>query len=388
MAEAAKVKPNSRKVVDVMRELNVRAGEILQQAVGKSSITGPNEKTDDFLADAIAADLKDGLHNGHSLPTWYSSKMKEAMDIATEMHPELATDKGKRFAYISALAITSQGEVVDRSAQLTEEAYADFAKTGKFPTDIKVADPSITGNFVKMNKMIDRFGVEGTQTIFDSQMTVRELQKATGYKVGKTNIDDKVYGSAVLGPKIGQGFYQNLSGNFGPLTMDMWFMRSWGRMTNTGIGQTDMGPVTDRLRKALKDEGRDAPTDPDALLKVAEEINHEHEQSYIKDRAKYDSGELKKKEVAFAAERYMHNYGGALVEAPRGGKHRNWITSVFTKALGKLEAEGIHMTPAEAQATWWNPEKAILKRLGVRVREVATDYAKALGRIRDAKHTT
>ena len=385
IGEAREVKANSRKVDEVARELNARAGEILQSAVGRASITEPGARTDDFLADAIAADLKDGLHNGHSLPDWYSTKMKEAMSIAEEMHPELAKDADKRFAYITALAITSQGEVVDSSARLTEAAYETFNKTGKFPTDLPVADPGITGNFVKMNKLIDRFGVKGTKEIFDTEMSAKELAAATGYKVGKTGVEDKVYGSAVLGPKIGQGFYQNLNGNFKPLTLDMWFMRSWGRMTNTGIGHTDMGPQVERLRAALKDEGRAAPKEPEKLLPIAQKITEDHERNYSKNRDKFKSGEMKKGELIHAAERFVYNYAGAMVEAPKGANHRRWITNVFHKALDKLAAQGVHMTPAEAQATWWNPEKAIYERLGVRVREVDTDYAQALGRIRDAR---
>ena len=38
----------------------------------------------------------------------------------------------------------------------------------------------------------------------------------TGELAGST-----VYGSFLLGPKIGQGFFQNLMGNFKPITMDM-----------------------------------------------------------------------------------------------------------------------------------------------------------------------
>ena len=39
-----------------------------------------------------------------------------------------------------------------------------------------------------------------------------------------------------FGPKIGQGFYQNLMGNFDPITIDLWFMRTWGRLTGSLIG--------------------------------------------------------------------------------------------------------------------------------------------------------
>lgn len=385
MQEIPAYKQNSRKVPEVAKQLNERAGDILEKKFGVREITEDSHtpEQDDFLASAIAHDLKSNLKNGHSSPTWYSDKMKEAMGVAAELHPELATDANKRFAYISSLAITSQGEVVNSSARLTEVAYDHFNKTGQFPTDLEVADPAINGNFKKMNALIEKFGAEGTKELFDREFTVRDLAKATGYKVGKTNADAIVNGSAVLGPKIGLGFYQNLNGNFKPLTMDIWFMRAWGRMTGTGIGGADMGPVTDRLRNALKDEGKRAPTNLDALQKIAEKIVDQHEKDYKEHHDQYKSGKRKKSELVHAAERFDYNYGGAMVEAPRGGNQRAWITDVFNKAIDKLKADGVTLEPAAAQATWWNPEKVLYKHLGGRVKELDTDYAKALRQIKE-----
>ena len=42
-----------------------------------------------------------------------------------------------------------------------------------------------------------------------------------------------VYGAAIMGPKIGNGFFANLYGNYDQLTLDRWAMRTWGRMTGT-----------------------------------------------------------------------------------------------------------------------------------------------------------
>jgi hypothetical protein len=47
--------------------------------------------------------------------------------------------------------------------------------------------------------------------------------------------NESVYGAIILGPKIGNGFYMNLWGKFDQLTMDRWFMRTWGRVTGTLI---------------------------------------------------------------------------------------------------------------------------------------------------------
>ena len=46
-------------------------------------------------------------------------------------------------------------------------------------------------------------------------------------------MDTDTHGSAIFGPKIGGGFYQNLMGNFHPVTQDLWFMRTFGRLAGT-----------------------------------------------------------------------------------------------------------------------------------------------------------
>jgi hypothetical protein len=386
--EAPAYKPNSRKVPEVARDLNERAGKILQEQLGVERITVEthDDRTDDYLAGVIAAELKSGLRNGHSSATWYSDTMKEAMKIAESIHPEIKTDTGKRWAFIASLAITSQGEVVDSNARLTEQVYKHFNETGKFPTDLKVAKPSINKNFEKLNDLITKGSVEEAREFLNEEFTVREL-KQMGYRMGKMNMDDRVYGSAILGPKIGEGFYQNLHGNFKPLTMDMWFMRSWGRITNSGVGAKGEVPeeTRERLEKALRADGRPVPRTNEKLAVVSREIFKQHERDYAKYRDEYKSGEREKSELVHAAERFHLRYDNGMIEAPRGGTDRNWMISVFSNALGKLAAQGINLTPAGAQATWWTPEKALYERLGARVREVETDYAKTLRKIAAAK---
>jgi thioredoxin reductase len=379
--EAPVIKPNSRSVAEVALSLHERAQDILEKEVGVRSITRENATPDleAYVARTLAFELRDGLTNGHSAETWYNDKMKRTIEIAAKIHPEIATDKGKRFALTVALSIASQGEKVERAARIAEEVYTRFNETGQFPTDIKVADPSITGNFKKMNKLIERLGIDQTEKLFNTEFTNRELKAATGFVVGKTTMDDKVYGSAVLGPKIGQGFYQNLNGNFSPITMDMWFMRSWGRLTGTGIGYTDMNEQREKFRSALMNEGvKNPPEDMDALHELSLKMVKAHEKDYQATRREKTPAE-------HAAERFDYNYGGAMVEAPKGGQDRIWITSVFDKALAILDKEGTHLTRAAAQATWWTPEQTLYKKLGVRVIQTSSDYAAAYEKIAKEK---
>ena len=382
--EAPAVKPNSVKVDQAARTFNERAATILKKDLGIDRLTAENrtEETDEYVAEAIAKDLENIVREGRAATTWYSEKLKEALKIAGEIHPEIDSGTNERFAFLAALAITSQGEVVDSNVRLTEVAYAHYKENGRYPTGMAVKDPAINKNFVKINTLLDRLGPEGVRELFSRQFTVRDLQKEMGMKVAKMGMDDLVYGSAVLGPKIGQGFYQNLNGNFKPITMDMWFMRSWGRMTGSGIGDADIEPLKERLRNALEAEGEKVPRTIAGLRAAADEIVTEHERAYAKYRAEFNSGTRKKTELVYAAERYMLNVDGAVVDAPRGAADRRWITQTFLKALDKLEARGIKLEPAEGQATWWSPEKQLFEKYGVRVREVVTDYAQTYARLK------
>ena len=61
------------------------------------------------------------------------------------------------------------------------------------------------------------------RAFLETEMPVKDFMQATGSKTPPTGfgVDGKVYGSAMFGPKIGNGFFQNLIGNYEPLTQDL-----------------------------------------------------------------------------------------------------------------------------------------------------------------------
>ena len=386
IAENPNVKPNSVVVTDAAKTINDRAGQILKRDLGVESVTEENHtpETDEYLAGVIALELREGLIGGASGADWYDRTMIEAMQIAETIYPELKDDPNKRFIYTAALAITSQGETVDRNVVLADEVYSHYAEHGVFPTNIKAKKASINGNLRKVNEAIAEAGggdegIERVRAFFDQEMTARDLHKKTGVEPGATGKNDMVYGSAMLGPKIGNGFYQNLNRNFSPITMDLWFMRAWGRITNTGVQKTDMVEQLERFELALKEEGLPVPRSRDAKIKTAEEIYAKHEFDYVKHREEYDSDERQKSELVKSAERLTLHAAGMMVEQPKNGSQRRWITSVFKRALEKLnEDHGLKLTPAGAQATWWWPEKILWEEMGVRGKTRDTDYLKSL----------
>jgi hypothetical protein len=393
--ENPNVKHNSVKVGDAGRAVNERAGKILQRDLGVDYLDEKNRtpERDEYLANIIAMELREGLIGGASAEQWYDDTVKKAMNIAEEIYPGVKDDPHKRFIYTVALAATSQGETVGSNVRLADQAYTYFQEHGKFPEDIKTVKPGPKQNMQKLNKMIEKAGggekgIEATRQFFSEQMTARELTEKTTEEPSATLKDDKVYGSAVMGPKIGQGFYQNLNGNFTPITMDLWFMRAWGRLTNTGMAEG--GPKQmEKFESEMTKAGLSIPQTEAAKISTALEISKQHEKDYVTYRKEYDDKTRIKSPLVKAAQRVELFHEGLLQEQPRNGNQRKWITEVFNMALKKLEKDrGLKLTPAGAQATWWWPEKILWEEMGVTGKARDTDYEKSLAELRDSKKKT
>ena len=310
----------------------------------------------------MAHEVRAGLRNGHSASGWYSSSITKTMALAATKHPEIAKDPNHRMAFTAALAITSQGERVPNNLKLATEAYETFKKTGHFPEKVQaVQGPSMQANFGKLNALIDKMGLDKTREFLSKKMTVGDLRKM-GYDAPGENKETEVYGSAILGPKIGNGFYQNLSGNFDPVTFDLWWMRGWGRLTGTltgGMDQATLDKQEARLRKELGDR---APADKSKLIAMAHAIVKAHEQDFEKNRADFDSGKKVKSQTALAAERYIMGRQG-IKEQPASGGERSWMRGVAARAIKILHDDGIDISPADFQATWWYPEKDLYEHM-------------------------
>ena len=387
-------KANSRTTEEIAKDLNDRGQAALKDlGVEGGQIESPgakeqsDPKNDNVVSSAIASEIENELSRSGSThaDNWYTTKVDEAMGIAQKLHPEMENNSSAKFAYTVAMAITSQGETVPSNIRLADKAYETFAKTGKFPTDVTAKkQDSMNGSFEKLNKMIEKVGVASTIKFMGSEFTVGELAKL-GHDVSSENVDAHVYGSAILGPKIGQGFYQNLNGNYKPLTTDLWFMRGWGRLTGTLTGTVDVEKPAARLEKALKANGEEIPKDRKELVNRAEKIMQVHEADYRKSGAEYKAGTKKKSEAVYAADRLLQAVSG-VKEQPSGGGERAYIRDVFAQAQSKLKAAGHDMSIADMQATWWYPEKRLYSKMGGRSNErINTDYAAALRELADKK---
>lgn len=378
------LKARSRNVEDIAKDLNERAKPVIKAAGFKSGkITESTPKGDALIAGTMADEVQSAMQrSGRSSTGWYSDKVSKAVELAALTHNELTQDPNAAMAYKLGMAVTSQGETVPSNVRLTEQVYEQFKQTGRFPTNIEAENKkAINGNFKKLNKLIDDNDgdLDKVREFLDKEFTVGEL-KAQGYKVQGENVDTKVYGSAILGAKIGQGFYQNLNGNFKPMTFDLWWMRGWGRLTGTlvGVPKETLAKQKDRLVKALEADNIKVPRTEAGLTNVANDIIARHEIDYVQNRDLYNSKERSKSELTFAAERYRVGKMG-IKEQPSSGSERAWMRSVGSKVLEILKSKGIDMTPADLQATWWYPEKTLYSKLGGRDSErINVDYASVL----------
>jgi hypothetical protein len=377
---------------EVARRLQRRALRVLKSPV--DIVT--DQSKDGLISDGLAAEVLRALQQTGNAANWYTVKVAEAMEVAGEIHPEILIDPDAHFLFMASLAITSQKTPVLNNARYTEEVYRDYQRDGRFPDKgWGEAAPSMRRNFELLNNLIEAHGVSGTRDIFDQSFTVREL-KGMGFPASSAELmDATVNGSYMMGAKIGQGFYQNLIGNYDPLTIDMWLMRTMGRMSGNVIGNPALlGKQTDRLYKGLLETGKNEDIsklvgimeaeslDEVAIVDLANDLRLEHEGAFREAR------ELKQKYVkpewAKAAQAIVTQQTKPK-DNPSSGGFRQASRRIANKVLDKVRASGYpDMTIADLQATLWYPEKSLWEKLGAGGGErLNTDYAQAFRRIRD-----
>jgi hypothetical protein len=180
-----------------------------------------------------------------------------------------------------------------------------------------------------------------------------------------------VLGSAVLGPKIGNGFFSNLNGYFSALTMDRWLMRSWGRMTGTLVEVLPAKVAESRTQLAnavasLNDSERKIMArligTPLRRTMTRAELDA-LSVAIAKTTMKPENREIMN---ATPAGTRLRKDGNGLAktldgqkEAPEGPGERNWIRAVFTSALAELNTGGQAMTMSDLQALLWYPERRL-----------------------------
>lgn len=347
------------------------------------------------LAKLLAGEAVAAIRSAGNAVEWYDETVAKTLRIMAVKYPELNSDPNARNAFLMATAISSQTMNVEDNLRYASQQYEAFRKTGKFPeVGTGKSAPAMAKNFSLANKLLAEFGADDMGRFLQTAFTKRELEMS-GFKIGGESMDENLLGSAVFGPKIGFGFYSNLAGNFEPVTMDMWFMRTLGRLTGTlpAFDPALFPKQVAKLRAALAETGPAergvyaAQFDPAAVqaametdegaIALARQVSSLHNRQFIKERAAFDSGTRIKTSLIGAADSIIKS-ADKPTDAPGSGGERQLIRDVVRQMVVIVEEQtGKRVPPAALQALIWYPEQELYKNLGVKLRVTSQDYAGA-----------
>lgn len=376
------------------RDLKVFIQGRVKPALERSGIDPDDFESDKlfkYLTRSVVKDAEFALQDNANAVGWYDEKVSKALSVLSLVHPEIATDPQSKFAFVWALAVTSNGLKVNPNFQLAEKAYSAYKETGRMPNNIGIGEASeaINQSLDLFNVLMDRFGFNELESLMTTKSSVKDIEAKTGLKISGEGKNEQVFGAAILGPKIGNGFFANLYGYFDQLTMDRWLMRTWGRWTGTLIKadpenvaksserlQSLIGGLSDEDQKRLGDiikkdvTKEDAQTIAVAINKASVKPDLREQMNQIAvgnaDFLKSVLGEPKgnAKHVGIGdsirkAGNTLAKYIDGQKEAPAGANERKFIRKVFGSSLKTLQKTYPKLTMADLQALLWYPEKRL-----------------------------
>lgn len=333
--------------------------------------------------------------------SWYKERIDMAMDIFREIDPDLKKPEDS-FMFKLILAITSNGNEVKAQTDDTFKIYQNWKANKEIDYSLVRGSRAkdIKKGLKTMSNLIDIHGWKKIEDFLSRKGTVEELKIALQqeFKVDKNAIDKMVKGelatenvpfSLIIGPKLGS-FWNNLNGDFNTVTMDRWFMRTFGRLTNTQIVKVTKENVKKREirlldavsafrstaegKKFINETGiRPLLSKPkDLSISLAKYFTDAENRLDIIEDSPLD--ELRKA----ANNLYKVSDGFELIEAPENGSHRRFIRQAMMSAIDRFNSQSDRKTnPAETQAILWYLEKKIHEEYGSIQKESDPDYASA-----------
>jgi len=361
-----------------------------------------------YLIRMALREARIALRDNSNAIGWYNEKVTKALRIISLIHPEILSSREDRLAFTWALAVTSNGLKVNKNFELAMKAYESWRKTGEMPVNVGIgtAASQIDDGLRLYNVMLKQHGFDALEKFMRNKDTVKNITAFSGLKVGGENMSTEVYGSAILGPKIGNGFFSNLYGNFEQLTMDRWLVRTWGRWTGTLIEENpaqvrakrkSLTSLVRLLDSAQRKElerilgKRVAVARPDELaFAIAKASTNKQNRTALNAiGAGFDEkalneivGKPKKDKPRVGLGDEIRKTGNALSkyldgqkEIPDGPPERGRIRKVFNAVLERLQKDNPDLTMADLQALLWYPEKRLYDAAGASDAEVEAGYA-------------
>lgn len=383
----------------------VEAAQLLQDRY--EAATGSNQPLDlsedniERIASLMATEAAFNLDQDGNAIGWYDRKLKAAKAVVTLVEPRVMQSPEAEQAFDFALAVTSNGQAVADNFAYALEVFRQFMDTGVMPTTTFKKGGERNTSMVAAFDFFNRWNESGqNETIGDflnTDFTVRELtdfiarfNEANGTEISVPSSEgmaENVKASYILGPKIGQGFYQNIRGNYDPLTMDIWWMRMWNRL----VGRPFEDPKTEEVMQKNRDKierGMKDTSDP-AMKKVINDALKAagvNRTGLYKDPAKFDqfitqlnktyqkfyknykaeNGVNHTKPALFkAVGTHIKNMSEQLQAQPKGPGERSYMRKATKRAIELLQEQGYDINTADFQALMWYPEKQLFRLLGV-----------------------
>lgn len=387
-----------------------------QLVLAERRAANKQRRVDSYLQKMMYAEAKAALAQDSSAVGWYDEKVRKAIAIMSLVYPELETDERMQFAFKWALAVTSNGMKVDRNFKLAVKAYDHYKSNGVFPTNIGegTAKGGIDKGLGIFNDMVEQKGFDAFMRFATTKQSVSDIQKWSGINVSGELTSALVYGAAIVGPKIGNGFFANLYGHYEQLTMDRWFMRTFGRLTGTLIEERpDLAAYRrDRILKVFAEMSPQAMQEffdasdvkmpkirrsDDGAILISDDKLDELSQEFKSKLGIKDRREIVNKVSPMSVdqrnrlqrilskvdesaddtlgqdERVSYTHGDALrklfnglakdidgqKEAPESGTERQRIRDIALPVLRELQKEYPDLTMADFQAVLWYPEKLL-----------------------------
>ena len=417
-----------------------------------------SEQDREEVARIMAAEAEAALLSSSDAIGWYDAKLKLAKQILFPVYPEVSPlrpdgtenslyDPASEHAFDYATAVTSNGLSVIDNYLLASRQYDAWknSQDGRFPLSssgkqgqsmIKawefwnaLTDLGYDSN--QINELLTMQMRKGDLAALMTDVFGVERVKDLPFKIDGKELADEIVGVAyVIGPKIGNGFYQNLRGNFNPLTMDRWWMRFVNRITgNPIVNYRDelVQENKDKLWELISNPSRLTDTDKQLLVDTLESLDiNTIEKSDIEliapqvqkiwDKNFYnkafndkldeladqydfvvtsggtitgrDAAKVKKlaqdarpksTDLALSAKNLAGKLKTALQEDPRNARERSAMRAAANRAreiLRQSNQIGADLTNADFQALMWYAEKRIFEAGGVRKgRGDDNDYA-------------
>jgi len=398
------------KMMEMAKNRQFRTGRDLKleiQGMATDGLTDLDAETQAKIADFIFEDAMEAVQDNANAIGWYNDAVGRAKSELVKLYPEIGDGGQEEFAFIWALAVTSNGLKVDKNFELAADAYEVWKSTGSFPKNIGIgqAAAGINSGLATYEKLLSLFDGdwEKARDFMVGESKVKEIEAVVeplGLKISGEGKNETIRGAGILGPKIGNGFFSNLYGYFDGLTMDRWLMRSVGRWRGTliSINEPMVAQKTADLKSAVSDLGENEFKSVKAFFEksnitIRKRMNDDAARTFAADIAKASmvpswraelntlpSGDAIRK-LGNALAKYMDGQ----VEAPAGAKERTFLRGAFKDALTRLQQQtGMEaLTMADLQALLWYPEKLLYdtakKPEGEEVRSYEDDEAPDYG---------